>query len=112
MISKPHPPLCYYDFFLIHDLISSVNPLHVLGVDDNLSDEEETAPEKRLRLAKEYLAELEEQGLKTSQSGFLHVHNFFLLTERDDKDTVDYDAIAHRLKDEVVCVTIYRTLPV
>ena len=82
MISKPHPPLCYYDFFLIHDLISSVNPLHVLGVDDNLSDEEETAPEKRLRLAKEYLAELEEQGLKTSQSGFLDVYNFFTHRKR------------------------------
>ena len=29
---------------------------------DGLSDEEETAPEKRLRLAKEYLAQLEEEG--------------------------------------------------
>ena len=35
---------------------------------DDTSDEEETAQEKRIRLAKEYIAELEEQGVHVQDS--------------------------------------------
>ena len=75
---------------IIHDEIDS-------------SSEEETAQEKRIRLAKEYIAELEEQGTWVIGSTFLcfaHAEKFKL-----DKSSVDHDAIAHRLKEDAVSYT-------
>ena len=40
---------------------------------DDSSGEEETVQEKRIRLAKEYIAELEEQGVHNIQDKMKHV---------------------------------------
>ncbi|CAI8029522.1 U3 small nucleolar RNA-interacting protein 2 [Geodia barretti] len=53
-------------------------------VDDD-EEEEETVAEKRLRLAKQYIAQVEEEEL----------------SKREDAE-LDYDAIAHRLKEDVL----------
>lgn len=44
---------------------ASVRDVRSLAVDAEVSEEEETAPDKRLRIAKEYLHQLEEQGVSS-----------------------------------------------
>ncbi len=79
-------------------------------VDSESDEDEETAQEKRLRLTKEYLKEIENQGLK-----FLSL-NLFLLSielksfrifsilerERRDDAEIDKSVIAHRLRDDLL----------
>ncbi|XP_019858909.1 PREDICTED: U3 small nucleolar RNA-interacting protein 2-like isoform X1 [Amphimedon queenslandica] len=60
-----------------------------LGIDEDFSDREETAPEKRLRLAKDYL-----QQLKAEERGSS--------TEEDEDDDVDNDAIGRRLQEKAL----------
>ncbi|XP_065909895.1 U3 small nucleolar RNA-interacting protein 2-like [Dysidea avara] len=67
------------------DQVAMVKDKKLRHDDNDSSSEEETAQEKRVRLAKEYIAELEEQEkLKLDQS------------------SIDHDAIAHRLKEDAL----------
>lgn len=69
---------------------------------DDDSDEE-TAQEKRIRLAKEYIAELEEQGsyLCMCKITFM-MFCCYVEKLKLDQTTIDHDAIAHRLREDVV----------
>ena len=73
-------------------------------------EDEETVPEKRLRLAKEYLTRLEEEGIEDvvpqykSTNEFLYLDVVCSSEEQSQKDLsdLDHDAIAHRLRQDVV----------
>lgn len=60
---SPLSLLIPYTFCLLLSVCICRAPAATLKLDEELSDIEETAPEKRLRLAKEYLARLQDDGM-------------------------------------------------
>ena len=89
-----------------------INGLKLVG--DEEEEEEETAPEKRLRLAKQYIAQVEEEGVHTCKTCTSCIYTPCFnseLRKRDDAE-LDRDAIAHRLKEDVVSLQIWRCMHV
>ena len=73
---------------------------------DEDEEEQETPQEKRLRLAKEYLKEIEAQGNNTSEPviHFTSINKIFYFAEKERAaDTeVDKSVIAHRVKEDLL----------
>lgn len=83
---------------IIIDIFLHNRSFHSLAVlNEELSDGEETAPEKRLRLAKDYLSQLKTEGML-----LLWLPLIWLLGRQSDEEEIDNDAIAQRLHEEVV----------
>ena len=72
----------YYDFPYLDKtiykcVISQNRDYQTLNIDEDVSDREETAPEKRLRLAKDYLEQLRAEGKHTNTSNHCNVTTVF-----------------------------------
>lgn len=86
--------------------------------EEDAAEVEETAAEKRLRLAKEYLARLEDSGQFFCSCRFGHDGGCFIMVferltraETKDGEAADHDTIGQRLKEDLVGPTYCTRAP-